>query len=214
VIRFQCACGKRLKVEPAHAGCVVECTACGRKMRAPGDPAQPLDGPEALAAAVRAFNARGRGAAAQDADEPTPTDHAAAGLAALAGVPQASPRARSTRSGPARDSRRARTSPKTPVRPIDLLAKRHPSVRSNHRPLLIAAGIAAGALVLAFVVLAISANLGRTGPPPSPAPEPQPVVRVPPPEPPVPASQPGELFPNVAAEKPSASALGSPEPPK
>lgn len=211
VIRFQCTCGKRLKVVPAHAGRLVECTACGRRIRAPEDPAQPLDGPEALAAAVRAFNARGQDAG-EAADEPTPTDHAAAGLAALAGVPHAEPRGKSARSGPARDSRRARTSQKTPVRPVDLLAKRHPSVRSNHRPLWIATGIAAGALVLVFVILAISANLGRSGPPPTP--EPQPVVHVPPPETTAPASMPGELFPNVAAQKPSGSALGSPEPPK
>jgi hypothetical protein len=204
VIRFQCTCGKRLKVDPAHAGCVVECTACGRRMRAPADPREALDGPEALAAAVRAFHARGQEAAAP---EPTPTDHAAAGLAALAGVPQAEARAKA-----ARDVRRARTSQRTPLRPTDLLARRHPSVRSNHRPLWIATGIAAGALVLAVVILAISANLNRTAPPPEPPP--QPVVHVPPPETPAPAPMPGELFPNVAAEKPSKSAVGSPEPPK
>ncbi len=212
MIRFQCTCGKRLKVVPAHAGRLVECTACGRRIRAPEDPAQPLDGPEALAAAVRAFHARGRDPGEAD-DEPTPTDHAAARLAALAGVPLAEPRGKS-----ARDSRRARTSQKTPVRPVDLLAKRHPSVRSNHRPLWIATGIVAGALVLVVVILAISANLGRSGPPPA-APEPQPVVHVQPtpptpPTPEAPAPQPGELFPNVTAQKPSESALGSPEPPK
>ena len=197
MIRFQCTCGKRLKVEAAHAGQLVECTACGRKMRAPADPSQAVSGPEALAAAVRQFGAGGQ---ADAAEEPTPADHAAAGLAALAGAANGSAPARPARTASSRASRPARGSRKTPVRPTDLLANRHPSVQTNRRPLFIAAGIALSLIVVIFIILAVSANMNR----PAPA-EPQETVHVPPPVEATHAPPPGELFPNVRAEAPSAS---------
>jgi len=35
MLRFYCTCGKRLKVEETCAGRVVQCPACGQKLRAP-----------------------------------------------------------------------------------------------------------------------------------------------------------------------------------
>ena len=49
VIRFQCTCGKRLKVEDSHAGRKVKCGACGAEMVAP----TVGEGLDALAQAVQ-----------------------------------------------------------------------------------------------------------------------------------------------------------------
>lgn len=35
MIRFQCQCGKRLKVDDTHAGRAVRCSACGKELIAP-----------------------------------------------------------------------------------------------------------------------------------------------------------------------------------
>jgi hypothetical protein len=58
VIRFECSCGKRLKVPPAEIGRTVECPNCAAQLIVPDPDAPPVaeeaaSGPEALAAAMR-----------------------------------------------------------------------------------------------------------------------------------------------------------------
>jgi len=196
VIRFECSCGKRLKVAAAHAGRVVECTACGKRLRVP-EAAAPATGPEALAAAIRQVGSPGGAAPA------TPADDAASRLAALAGAP---PRA-AAKASAAAPVARAQT-PRTPaaVRPVNLLAKRHPSVQSNRQPVFIALGIAAGLFVVLVVVLFVSSR-GSQAPAPV-APDPPVHITVGEPAKPLPPPAKGgsgEMFPNVQAETPSAA---------
>lgn len=71
MIRFQCACGKRLKVDDAHAGRTVKCGACGAQITAPAtsqEVAAPSEGLDALAQALSTAApkpAGGAGAAAR-----------------------------------------------------------------------------------------------------------------------------------------------------
>ncbi|MBE3071013.1 MAG: hypothetical protein IMZ66_12330, partial [Planctomycetes bacterium] len=53
MIRFYCACGKRLKVDDALAGRPVQCPDCGAAARAPQADPEVLSGPEALVAAIK-----------------------------------------------------------------------------------------------------------------------------------------------------------------
>jgi hypothetical protein len=64
VIRFQCTCGKSLKVDDSFAGRKATCPHCGRQVRVPADQGtlaagpgeaepKPLSGPAALQAALR-----------------------------------------------------------------------------------------------------------------------------------------------------------------
>jgi len=53
VIRFQCTCGKPLKVEDSVAGCTAKCPHCGNQVRVPEPEPEPMSGPAALRAAIR-----------------------------------------------------------------------------------------------------------------------------------------------------------------
>ena len=98
MIRFYCACGKRLKVSKQDAGKIAKCSQCGAKVRVPQAPAPSADPREALAAALHGERAPAdrsglpvaevvAPAKRQPAAAPQPAareDLAAAGLAALA----------------------------------------------------------------------------------------------------------------------------------
>ncbi len=82
MIRFQCACGKRLKVDDAHAGRTVKCGACGAQITAPAvgqDAAAPGEGLDALAQALSTAApkpAGGAGAAARPGQPKAPAGKA------------------------------------------------------------------------------------------------------------------------------------------
>lgn len=53
MIRFQCTCGKQLKVEDAFAGRAARCPHCGTQVQVPQAKPGPLSGPAALQALMR-----------------------------------------------------------------------------------------------------------------------------------------------------------------
>ena len=53
MIRFECTCGKRLKVEDSHAGRTVKCGACGAQMTAPASNLAAADDLDAMAQAMQ-----------------------------------------------------------------------------------------------------------------------------------------------------------------
>ena len=72
MIRFQCTCGKQLKVEDAVAGRAARCPHCGTQVRVPQAEPEPLSGLMALQAAIR-------GSQGNAASEEVPTAEMAGG---------------------------------------------------------------------------------------------------------------------------------------
>ena len=196
MIRFRCACGKRVKVSASAAGRRVRCPSCGKEQRAPRprpsrrvpDSARPgvpvaevvAEVPQTPASAVSPPG---------EADGPEP----AGGLAALAHAVKTNggPAARRDFRGGAPNRAKQQDLPTT----AQLIARRTGAVTDGRKYFLIGIGAALG-LILIVVMLAVLA--GRGGPEsPSAAPADAP-----------PAGQtarrgagsPGELFPNVPPE--------------
>ena len=56
MVRFSCACGKRLKVDAAHAGRAVQCPSCGTRLTVPHPQEAAAGASEALAQAAQKQN--------------------------------------------------------------------------------------------------------------------------------------------------------------
>jgi hypothetical protein len=185
VIRFECSCGKRLKVEDRFAGETVECTACGKRMRVPATAAVPVaevvEEPEAAPAASNdplaalAQAAKGSGGAKTGSKTP---------------VRPGAPAARGAK--PA-----AKAAPGKACATAELLAKRRAVAPDNKKVLFVTIGVAA-AIILVFVVyLAMQSD---DTPAPTGGDGKIHYVVTQPPKTATRASSPGELFPSVAPQ--------------
>jgi hypothetical protein len=201
MIRFDCACGKRLMVDDSLAGQPVQCPQCRAVTPAP---AAPLAAPDALAAALRdvkpaAGRKTGPSSAMPVAREVAPPPAAAPTadpLGALAQAAARSPKPRPAALKPANGRKPAKKAePGRPGAP--------PPRRKGNTTVIVSVIAAVGVLI---VIVALFAILGRDddGPtreklaPPPLSPENQaelnrPRRRTGP--------QPGELFKNVPTEK-------------
>jgi len=148
VIRFECSCGKRLKVEDRFAGQTVECTDCHRRMRVP----------QAVAAAIPVAEVVAEPeAVATQADDP---------LAALAQAAKGNGGAKVGTKTPVRPGvvprgtkLGARPGAKAPAgktsATAELLAKRRMAAPNNKKAMFIAFGVAAVAIIGLVVFLAL-----------------------------------------------------------
>jgi hypothetical protein len=177
VIRFNCECGKRLKVDDSYAGRNVKCGACGARVQAPAaeievaeevaPPPAPSDGLDALAQALRAG----------------PVKSPRSDVPALRAVQSKKPAGKMPGKAGA-------------AKPLQPGQKGVRPAANQNKAVYIGLGVAAGLILIVVVIMA--ATMG--GDPPKP-------VKVeaaplPPPPPPVakktnPEHFPGEFFPNV-----------------
>lgn len=209
MIRFDCPCGKRLKVDDSYAGHAVECPYCGVRVEAPAAeaPEEPvLSGPDALVQAMRAVT------------QPVADEIPVAEVVADPGADPLQALAQAAKAGPARAASSTRvTTARPPTRtplsatgkkPAGAAAKRglptngkQPPAQPNQKQtILIAVG---AAVLLVAIALLVSALVGGGGTTTQPKVEAPPVA---PPAPPTPTKRerelhpPGELFPNVAPQ--------------
>jgi hypothetical protein len=184
VIRFNCSCGKRLKVDDSYVGRHVQCPNCGVKTLVP----QASD------------------AGTEDA-APVANDPAAAGLEALAQALKAKPsaakpvrrdvpalRAMPGRVAPGRSATPARGRKPAPggkIRPNGRFAK--PAGAANNNALYIGLGAALGVIII-VVVAAVLIGGGCEGKSKAPAPPPVPAY-TPPTKPAHEGPWPGEMWP-------------------
>ncbi len=171
MIRFQCTCGKQLKVEDSVAGRAARCPHCGTHVRVPQAEPEPLSGPAALQAAIRGSQGDaaseeiptakvvgGPPAARRAASPPSPQTAQAAqaiqGLDALARAAGAAP------TPPAKPPRRAakpkgrgRKTPNIPDRAA-IPNGRLPPVAGNSRKAAIIGAVAAVVLIIMAVIAA------------------------------------------------------------
>jgi hypothetical protein len=191
VIRFKCACGKRVKVPTSAAGKRVRCPFCGKEQRVPERGAPRSDIPVAEVVA---------GPPGAPAEPP-----AAQGLAALAQAVKANGGAKETRRNPVASVRDRAKQQDLPTS-AQLIARRTGAIADHRKYFLIGIGVAAG-LMLAILVIALLTS-GGGGPEPVPAggtetpPAGDTAHRR--------GSAAGELFKNVPFEKPSDSAEAAP----
>jgi hypothetical protein len=182
VIRFECSCGKRLKVEDRFAGQTVECTACGKRMRAPATSTEALPVAEVVEEPE---------AALEPADDP---------LAALAQAAKGNGGAK-TPVRPGAAARGIKPAAKAPAgktsATAELLAKRRLPPPSNKKAIYITIGVAAAALLGLILFLALSPN---DTPPPSGGDGKIHYVVTEPAKTATRPSSPGELFPTVAPQ--------------
>jgi hypothetical protein len=170
VIRFNCTCGKRLKVDAAYAGRSVKCAACGAKIMAPSaiETAEVVEGPPADAPPVDGLDALAQ--ALREAP-PRPTRSDVPALRTLGGKPQA---ANGTKVRPGAAGR-----PGQPARngqPGDPMARGKSPQQNQNKAVFIGIGAAVG-LILIVVIIMIVASSG----PAQPVKQDKPVVTTPPP---------------------------------
>jgi hypothetical protein len=214
VIRFNCTCGKRLKVDYSAAGRTVECPYCGMKVRAPSGNASPRSGHDELVAAMRSLQ--------EEPPDDVPVAEVVAEPAAalpVAPAPDASPSPQPAAAEALAGKQAGRT-------PLDALAKSLPPTPAAARNGRAAAGkparpgaapgrappqlanmtvwIAVGASVL-FLILLVIVSL-FVGGPRAPKEKPTPPEVTPAAAPPAPAKRerdlhpPGDLFPQVPVQ--------------
>jgi len=174
VIRFQCTCGKPLKVDDSVAGRTVQCPHCGNQVRAPAghgtsrtraraaEP-RPMSGPAALQAALREA---GEGTAADDvpmaevvgdppagrrSGSPVPPEAAQAirGLDALAQAAGPAPAKPARR--PAKPKARTRKATRTPDRAAVPNGRPPPGAEHSKKAAIIGAVAAVVVLVIAII---------------------------------------------------------------
>lgn len=211
MIRFECTCGKMLKVDESLAGRLVECPFCKARTYAPADEPPPMSAPEALVAAMRQVSRP-----PPDDDIPVaaevvlppgqvaPDARPASHLEALSHAVRSQPGRSSQTRPPARSRRLA-----GPARATGMVVQgaaaggRSAGLASQRRPIIIGL-VAAVGLIVVFVIIAAYVGGGPAGGSARPDPLPQPaetsVV--------APAQrrfssgpQPGELFRNVPFEE-------------
>ena len=167
MIRFQCTCGKPLKVKDSVAGRTAQCPYCGSQVRVPAAEPKPMSGPAALQAALR--EAR-EGAAADDvpmaevlggpsagrrSGSPRSPEAAQAikGLDALARAAGGAPTVRPARRA-AKPKARARKATKTPDRAAVPNGRLPPMAEHSKKAAII--GAVAAVVVLIIAVIAAS----------------------------------------------------------
>ncbi len=204
MIEFTCPCGKRLTAGDDLAGQGVRCPACGADVQVPPAEETDLNGPEALAAAMREATAEELAEAdipeAEVLEEP-PEDDAVRGLDALAravgpagqaagrtGPRPGSRPGKAARPGVGKASRRQPTPTPAGLQPVNGQNGQKDTHKRN-----VIIGVAAGAGVLLIILIVIAIVGGKNEPPPSPPP---PQVYQPKPKRPT-GPLPGELFPKV-----------------
>jgi len=169
VIRFQCTCGKQLKVEDSLAGRAARCPHCGGQVQVPQHEPAPLSGPAALQAAIRGTQGDaaseeiptaevvgGPGAGWRSAPPPAP--HAAQAIKGLDALAKAAGPAPTAPAGPARRAAkpkgRGRKTPKIPDRAAIPNGRLPPVAASSKK----AAVIGAVAAVVALTIAVIAAS--------------------------------------------------------
>lgn len=180
MIRFECACGKPLKVDNAFAGRPVQCPHCGATTQAP--PAE-LSGPEALAAALR-----GTGRTTTDdiptaevvAGPPARTGRARPippeavqaikGLDALAKAGRAAPAAKPVRRGATKPAR-GRAATAAPGRSAIPNGRRPPAAGNTKNAAIIGGVAAVGIIIVAAIIAALVGGGGDGETKKKPAPE-------------------------------------------
>jgi hypothetical protein len=223
VIRFNCSCGKRLKVDYGAAGRTVECPYCGMKVRAPSGNAAPRSGHDELVTAMRSLQeeppddvpvaevvaeppaappAAPLAAPAPDASPwPQPAAEASPGkqagrtpLDAL--VKSLPPKPAATSAGrPAKAPRNGKASAGKPAR-----TGAAPGAKQDNRTIIIAVG---ASVLLVILLVIVSLFVGGSSPPKE---KPKPPEVIPSAAPPAPAKRerdphpPGDLFPQVPVQ--------------
>ena len=134
MVRFSCACGRRLKVDAAHAGRAVQCPSCGTRLTVPHPQEAAAGASEALAQAARKQN---RSAAA-------PAPRAMQGVDALTEALRTTPAARRP----------------TTAAQSGLPTGRPPAGHQSRKPFIIGLG---AAVVVLILLVALSVFLGGRG---------------------------------------------------
>lgn len=193
MIRFKCACGKRVKVPTSAAGKRVRCPFCGKEQRVPdgGTPRSDVPVADVVAGPPGA---------------PAGESPAAHGLVALAQAVKANGGAKETHRNPVASVRNRAKQQDLPTS-AQLIARRTGAVADHRKYFLIGVGVAIG-LLAAAVMLSLLMGGGSSKPQPTPTdaakvqPSGETARRG--------AGAPGEMFKNVPFEKPSESADAAP----
>jgi len=189
VAEFTCQCGKRLKVQDDLAGKTVRCPVCRETIEVP----EPVDGAEALQAAMRELQQSETAPVAEVVEEPL-DPQAADGLDALAqmagpskssGKPSAGrgrkaaktpPRGATVARKPGKASKKASPTPprgrkvaREPGRPVPPGAAPNGKGRSRRKQAMIVGGFAAAGVILIIIIVAVAVGDRETDPPPRPA---------------------------------------------
>ena len=219
MIRFNCSCGKRLKVDYGAAGRTVECPYCGLKVRAPSVETSSRSGHDELAAAMRSLQEEppddvpvaevlaeppaAPAPAIRDAS-PSPQPAAAEALAGkqagrtpLDALVKSLPPKPAVKSAdrPAKAPRNGKASAGKPAKTVAA-----PGAKQDNRTIIIAVG-ASVLLVILLVIVSLFVG-GRS----APKEKPKPPEVTPAAAPPAPAKRerdlhpPGDLFPQVPVQ--------------
>ncbi len=184
MIRFQCTCGKQLKVEDTLAGRAARCPHCGTQVQVPQAEPEPLSGPVALQAAMRGSQGDAAseevptvemvggpsGARRPPSPPPRPSPQTAQAAQAIKGLDALAKAAGPAPTPPARPPRRAakpkgrgRKTPNIPDRAA-IPNGRLPPVAGNIRKAAIIGAVAAVVLIIMAVIAASFIGRGDVEP--------------------------------------------------